>query len=160
MQCLRETSLTLPEEEIQITLEGKRVLIVEDLPENAEIVADLLELEGVETERAENGQVAVEMMEKSEEGYYDAILMDLRMPVMDGLEATRRIRALSREDARTVPIIALTANSFETDVKESLSAGMNAHLGKPADAETLYDTLKEFIRPTAGKTSAEGVRQA
>ena len=160
MQCLRETSLTLPEEEIQITLEGKRVLIVEDLPENAEIVADLLELEGVETERAENGQVAVEMMEKSEEGYYDAILMDLRMPVMDGLEATRRIRALSREDARIVPIIALTANSFETDVKESLSAGMNAHLGKPADAETLYDTLKEFIRPTAGKTSAEGVRQA
>ena len=160
MQCLRETSLTPPDDAAPISLEGKRVLIVEDLPENAEIVADLLELEGVETERAENGQVAVDMMAQSAEGYYDAILMDLRMPVMDGLEATRRIRALDRKDARNVPIIALSANSFETDVKASLSAGMNAHLAKPSDADTLYDTLKEYIRPAARGAKAEGAQQA
>ncbi len=160
MQCLRETSLTQPEEAAPISLEGKRVLIVEDLPENAEIVADLLELEGVETELAENGKVAVDMMERSEEGYYDAILMDLRMPVMDGLEATRRIRALNREDARTVPIIALTANAFDNDVKASLSAGMNAHLAKPTDAELLYDTLKEYIRPRAERTPTEEAEHA
>lgn len=160
MQCAREISLTQAAEVQKASLEGRRVLIVEDLPENAEIVADLLELESVETERAENGLVAVEMMEKAPEGYYDAILMDLRMPVMDGLEATRRIRALDRRDARTVPIIALTANSFETDVKASLSAGMNAHLAKPADAELLYETLKEHIRPAAPEKETEGTEQA
>ena len=127
------------------TLAGQRVLIVEDLPENAEIVADLLELEDVETEHAENGQVALDMILASSEGYYDAILMDLRMPVMDGLEATRRIRALDRKDSQTIPIIALTANAYETDVKQSLAAGMNVHLAKPADADTLYDTLKQTI---------------
>ena len=157
MQCVRETSQSSPEEAEKVTLEGKRVLIVEDLPENAEIVADLLELEGVETEWAENGQVAVEMIEKSAEGYYDAILMDLRMPVMDGLEATKQIRGMDREDARNVPIIALTANSFETDVKASLSAGMNAHLAKPVDADMLYDTLKDHIRPTAQRNLAAEV---
>ena len=85
-------------------------------------------------------------MEQSEPGYYDAILMDLRMPVMDGIEAAGKIRALSRPDARTIPIIALTANAFESDVKASLNAGMNSHLAKPADAELLYDTLKQLIR--------------
>ena len=128
------------------TLEGRRILIVEDIPENAEIVADLLELEGVETEHAENGLIGVKMMEQSEPGYYDAILMDLRMPVMDGIEAAGKIRALSRPDAGTIPIIALTANAFESDVKASLNAGMNSHLAKPADAELLYDTLKQLIR--------------
>ena len=127
------------------SLEGQRVLIVEDLPENAEIVADLLELEDVETEHAENGQVALDMISKSPVGYYDAILMDLRMPVMDGLEATRQIRSLGRDDSSTVPIIALTANAYESDVKESLAAGMNVHLAKPTDADTLYDTLKTNI---------------
>ncbi len=128
------------------SLEGRRVLIVEDLPENAEIVADLLELEGVETERAENGQIALEMIARAEPWYYDAVLMDLRMPVMDGLEATRRIRALDRADAGRVHIIALTANAFESDVRASLEAGMNAHLAKPADAEALYETLRRLIR--------------
>ena len=131
----------------KLSLEGRRILIVEDHPENAEIVADLLELEGVETEWAENGLAAVEKMEHARDGYYDAILMDLRMPVMDGLDATRKIRSLDRKDARSVPIIALTANSFESDVRASLSAGMNAHLPKPADADLLYETLKEYIRP-------------
>ena len=133
---------TVPE---TVSLAGRRVLIVEDLPENAEIVQDLLELEDVQTEHAENGQVALEMFDQSPLDYYDAILMDLRMPVMDGLEATRHIRAMPRADAKTIPIIALTANAFESDVRNSLDAGMNAHLAKPTDADMLYETLKRFI---------------
>ena len=129
-----------------VSLAGRHILIVEDIPENAEIVADLLELEEAETEHAENGQIAVDMFEQSEEGYYDAILMDLRMPVMDGLEATRRIRALDRDDAKTVPILALTANAYESDVKQSLEAGMNAHMAKPTDADELYESIKKWIR--------------
>ena len=129
-------------------LAGKRVLIVEDTEENAEIVADLLELEGAESEHAGNGQIALDMFRNAEENYYDAVLMDLRMPVMDGLEATRRIRALDRADAKRVPIIALSANTFESDVQQSLAAGMNEHLGKPADTELLYNTLRKWIWKT------------
>ncbi len=127
------------------SLEGRHILVVEDLDENAEIVQDLLELEGAESERAENGQAALEMFEQAAPGTYDAILMDLRMPVMDGLEATRRIRALPRADAKTIPIIALTANAFESDVRASMDAGMNAHLAKPTDTDCLYSTLKRLI---------------
>ena len=126
-------------------LEGKRILIAEDIDENAEIVADLLELEGAESERAENGRIALEMIEGRPEGYYDAVLMDLRMPEMDGLTATKRIRQLDRGDAKRLPIIALTANAAEIDVQHSLEAGMNAHLSKPADAELLYNTLRQAI---------------
>ena len=126
-----------------VLLAGRRVLLAEDLPENAEIVMDLLELEDVETDHAENGKIALDMFARSEPWYYDAILMDLRMPVMDGLEATRSIRALDRPDAGVVPIIALTANSFESDVKASIGAGMDFHLAKPADADMLYHTLRE-----------------
>ena len=126
-------------------LAGCRVLIVEDTDENAEIVADLLELEDAQSERAENGQIAVDMFSASETGYYDAVLMDLRMPVMDGLEATRRIRALDRADARQIPIIALSANAFESDIRKSLESGMNAHLAKPADADLLYGTIRKWI---------------
>ncbi len=126
-------------------LEGRRILVAEDMPINAEIVANLLELEGAESELAENGLAAVNMVQQSDEYYYDAILMDLRMPIMDGLEATRQIRSLERKDARTIPIIALTANAFESDVQASLAAGMNAHLAKPTDAGKLYDTLKYWI---------------
>ncbi|MBR6172444.1 MAG: response regulator [Eubacterium sp.] len=140
----------LPQKE-ESNLEGKKILIVEDLPENAEIVADLLELEGMETEHAENGQVALEMFRNQDAGYYDAILMDLRMPVMDGLTATREIRALTRPDAKTIPIIGLTANAFDSDIKASLSAGMNVHLAKPTDADLLYLTLKGEIERQQGK---------
>lgn len=136
------------EEEQKTSLENCRILIVEDIPENAEIAADLLELEGAESEHAENGLIALEMYSESEPGYYDAILMDLRMPVMDGLESVRRIRALDRPDAKTIPIIALTANAFESDVKQSLEAGMNEHLVKPIDADLLYTTLKKWVRRT------------
>ncbi len=134
------------EKEQEVSLENRRILIVEDTPENAEITADLLELEGAETEHAENGQIALDMYSASKAGYYDAILMDLRMPVMDGLEATRQIRALNRPEAKTIPIIALTANAFDSDVRESFEAGMNEHLIKPVDADLLYVTLKKLVR--------------
>lgn len=137
-------------------LAGHRVLVVDDLPDNAEIVSDLLELEDVESEHAANGSIAVSMVERSAEGYYDAILMDLRMPVMDGLDATRRIRALDRADARRIPILALSANSAEKDIQDSLEAGMNAHLAKPMDADRLYAELGYWIE----KSGKEGsVRQ-
>ena len=116
-------------------LAGCRVLMAEDVEQNAEILADLLEIEGVEAERAENGEVAVRMFSEKEKGYYDAILMDVRMPVMNGLTATGEIRKLDRDDARTIPIIAMTANVFEEDVESSLQAGMNAHLSKPIEPD-------------------------
>ena len=121
-------------------------MIVEDVPENAEIVQDLLELEGAETEHAENGKIALDMFSGAEEYYYDAILMDLRMPVMDGLEAAKRIRALERKDAGSVPILALTANISEEDMCKSRDAGMDAHLGKPTDADALYAALRERVQ--------------
>lgn len=126
-------------------LEGRRVLVVDDVVENAEIVSDLLELEGVACDRAGNGLDAVRKVEESEPNAYDAILMDLRMPVMDGMEAARRIRALGRADARAVPIIALTANAYDSDVQNSLEAGMNDHLVKPVDADRLYAALGRWI---------------
>ena len=85
------------------------------------------------------------MFEQSPEHYYDAILMDLRMPVMDGLEATRRIRALDRDDAKKIPIIALTANAFDSDIRQSFDAGMNAHMAKPTDADLLYAELRKVF---------------
>ena len=91
------------------------------------------------------GKVALDMFSGHDPGYYDAILMDMRMPVMDGLEATRTIRAMEREDAKTIPIIALTANAFDEDVQKSLQAGLNAHLSKPVDPEGLFSTLESFI---------------
>ena len=94
---------------------------------------------------AENGKAGVEQFLKHEPGYYDVILMDIRMPVMSGLEAARQIRAMSRTDAQTVPIIAMTANAFEEDVSQSLAAGMNAHLAKPIEPQVILDTLAGYI---------------
>lgn len=143
------------DQEAAPSLAGRRVLIVEDIDENAEILADLLELEDVESERAENGQAAVDMVKRSPEFWYDAILMDLRMPIMDGLEAARRIRALGRRDAKPLPIIAVTANAFESDVQSALEAGMNEHLAKPVDADKLYAALGRWMekREEEGKTN-------
>ena len=134
----------LPEDG-SVTLEGRHVLIVEDMQMNAEIVGDLLDMEGVSSDWAENGKIAVDMFSQSPANTYDAILMDLRMPVMNGLDAARAIRALDRPDAKTVPILALTANAFEEDVQHSLEAGMNAHLAKPVDSVALAENLKRFI---------------
>ena len=127
------------------SIEGTRVLIAEDMEINADILMDLLDMEGVESEHAENGQIAVEMFSQKPPHYYDAVLMDVRMPVMDGLEATRQLRALDREDAGTIPIIAMTANAFDDDVQRSLQAGMTAHLTKPVEPERLYETLDKLI---------------
>jgi CheY-like chemotaxis protein len=127
-------------------LAGRLVLVAEDMELNAEILMDLLEMEDIRSEHAENGQIAVEMFSEHPAGYYDAILMDVRMPVMDGLEATRTIRALDRPDAKSIPIIAMTANAFDDDVKQSLQAGMNAHLSKPVEPERLYETLDRAIQ--------------
>ena len=103
-------------------------------------------LEEMEAEHAENGQKAVQMFSDSEPRYYDTILMDVRMPIMDGLTATRNIRALERPDAKTIPIIAMTANVFDEDVEHSLQAGMNAHLSKPIEPERLYETMARLIQ--------------
>ena len=100
----------------------------------------------METDHAENGQQALEMFRDSAPGTYDAILMDIRMPVMNGLDATRAIRALDHPDAKTIPIIALTANAFDEDVQRSLQAGMNAHLSKSVESDHLYRTLELLIR--------------
>jgi len=131
-------------------LAGRRVLMAEDVDQNAEILTDLLELEEVESEHARNGEIAVKMFADSPAGYYDAVLMDVRMPVMDGLDATRAIRALDHPDARSVPIIAMTANVFDEDVERSLQAGMNAHLSKPIEPERLYETMAKLIAQRNG----------
>ena len=141
-----QTETDVEEEKAGVSIEGLHVLIAEDMDINAEILTDLLELEGITADRAENGQIAVEMFSNHPENSYDAILMDVRMPVMDGLEATRAIRALDRPDAHTIPIIAMTANAFDDDVQRSLQAGMTAHLSKPVEPERLYETLGRLIK--------------
>ena len=127
------------------SLAGRRVLIAEDIDTNAEILADILDLEDIVSERAENGEKAVSMFKSKPAGYYDAILMDVRMPVMDGLTAAQTIRALDKEDAKTVPIIAMTANVFEEDVALTAKAGINAHLAKPIEPDKIYAKLAELI---------------
>ncbi len=122
-----------------------RILLVEDNELNREIAQEILQLTGMGVEHAANGKEAVEKFSRSEPHYYDMILMDIQMPVMDGLEATRQIRALSRPDAAKVPIVAMTANAFLEDVKDSLEAGMNAHISKPLDMDQVYNCIKLFL---------------
>ena len=141
----RRNNMRLLTEKKRADLAGCRVLLAEDMEINAEIMIDILELEGIEADHAENGRIAVEMFGKSAAGDYDAILMDVRMPEMDGLEAAAAIRAMDRADAKRVPIIALTANAFDEDVQRSLQAGMNAHLTKPVEPNLLYQVLGELI---------------
>ena len=127
-------------------LKGRRILLAEDVAVNAEIIIMVLSMQEMEADLAENGRVAVEKFAAHEPGYYDAVLMDMRMPEMDGLEATRTIRAMEREDAKSIPIIALTANAFDEDVERSMQAGLNAHLSKPVEPEALFETLKSLVR--------------
>lgn len=127
-------------------LTGRRILLAEDVEVNAEIISMVLQSRNMEVDLAENGRIAVEKFSGHEPGYYDAVLMDMRMPEMDGLEATRRIRALDRKDAQLIPIIALTANAFDEDVQRSLQAGLNAHLSKPVQPEVLFETLESLIQ--------------
>jgi CheY-like chemotaxis protein len=106
----------------------------------------VLAMREINVDHAENGKTALEKFSASEVGHYDAVLMDVRMPEMDGLEAAAKIRALERADAKTVPIIAMTANAFDEDVQRSLQAGMNAHLSKPIDNDILFGTLESLIK--------------
>ena len=129
-----------------VDLKGRRVLLAEDVTVNAEIMIMVLSMREIQVDPAENGRIAVEKFEEHEEGYYDAILMDMRMPEMDGLEATRRIRDMNRVDAKNIPIIALTANAFDEDVQRSMQAGLNAHLSKPVEPKALFETLEKLIR--------------
>ncbi|MBQ1489093.1 MAG: response regulator, partial [Lachnospiraceae bacterium] len=145
----KENGAALDEKSERI-LSGKIILMAEDVDQNAEILSDLLELEEIESERAVNGAEAVRMFYESAPGYYAAVLMDVRMPVMDGLEATRRIRALNHPDAKEIPIIAMTANVFDEDVERSLNAGMNAHLSKPVEPEKLYETMAGLVVERGG----------
>ena len=125
---------------------GRRILLVEDNEINMEIARTLLEFRNASVDGACNGQQAVEMFRASSPNHYDAVLMDVRMPVMDGMAATRAIRALERPDAITVPILAMTANAFAEDIEQSRKAGMNEHLAKPIESETLYTRLGSYFR--------------
>ena len=127
-------------------LQGCHILLCEDNKTNTLVAQRLLEKVGCTVDTAENGKLGVDYFEASPLGAYAAILMDIRMPVMNGLEATAKIRALPRTDAQTIPIIAMTANAFNEDVKKCLAAGMNAHVAKPIDVQYLYDVLKEQIQ--------------
>ena len=125
---------------------GKRVLLVEDIEMNREIAEVILTESGFKVESAPDGTDAVDMVTKSEENYYDVVLMDVQMPIMNGYEATRTIRSLPREDVKTLPIIAMTANALEEDKEAALKSGMNDHIAKPIDIELLMEVLSKYIR--------------
>jgi CheY-like chemotaxis protein len=125
---------------------GKRVLLVEDNELNREIAEAILEETGFLVEAAPDGTDAVEMMKRAEEGYYDVILMDVQMPVMNGYEATRAIRALHREDVKKLPIIAMTANAMDEDKEAALKSGMNAHIAKPISVDFFISVLARFLK--------------
>lgn len=127
-------------------LTGRKVLLVEDNELNMEIAKFLLEYKGLEVTTAINGQEAVGIFAQSKEGFFDVILMDIMMPVMGGLEATRVIRRMDRSDAKTVPIFAMTANAFLEDQKRSKAAGMNEHLTKPLKEEVLFETIEKYLK--------------
>ena len=141
----RKNNMSLFREKNRADLKGRHILMAEDVFINAEIMKQIILSKEAEIDHAENGEIVLKMFEESTVGYYDAILMDVRMPEMDGLEATAAIRSLDRLDAKTIPIIALTANAFDEDVQRSLQVGMDAHLSKPVDPEHLYQTLEELI---------------
>ena len=124
---------------------GRRVLLAEDNGINAEIARNILQVKHCQVETAANGVEAVESFAAAPAGYFDAILMDIRMPVMDGLEATKTIRAMRKTDSRTIPIIAMTANAFQEDVNQSLASGMDVHLSKPIEPPLLYGTLARLF---------------
>ena len=138
-----KTTVTSQPEEISFP--GKRILVVEDNELNMEIICTILENYGIETEQAVNGEEAVRRMEESVPGYYDMIFMDIMMPEMDGLEATRTIRNLDRKDCKKIPIYAMSANAFDEDVKRSLASGMNGHLSKPVNLQVLEKTLQKVL---------------
>ena len=148
-------NLCLPKADESNCLSGLHFLVAEDNEINAEILSELLNIEGAVCEIVENGQLALERFACAAMGEYDAILMDVQMPIMNGYEATRKIRALERTDAKTMPIIAMTANAFAEDVKDALDAGMNVHIAKPIDMELLKKTVKQYVLNKQNQISSE-----
>ena len=133
------------ESESDVALQGKRILLAEDNELNWEVARELLSVLELELDRAENGKVCVAKFEGSPVGHYDAIIMDVRMPVMDGYEATAVIRGLEREDA-DIPIIAMTADAFSEDIQRCLECGMDDHLAKPIDVQAVANKLKKYLK--------------
>ena len=127
-------------------LSGKSVLVVEDNELNLEIAKMLLEDEKMVVTTAENGEEAVDIVSQSVPGRFDFIFMDIMMPVMDGLEAARQIRTLNCKDTKEIPIIAMTANAFQDDIRDCIDAGMNAHIAKPIDSKKIEDTLQLVLK--------------
>lgn len=125
---------------------GGRILVAEDHPLNREIIAKLLKKEGYQVELAENGIACIDLFQSRGAGYYDLILMDIRMPEMDGLTAAKTIRQMKTKDAASIPIVAMTANAFDQDIENSMAAGMNAHLSKPIEPDLLQAVLKQQMR--------------
>ena len=130
----------------QYNYKGKRILLVEDNELNMEIARTILEDAGFLTDTADDGEAAVEKMEQASPGDYDLILMDIQMPMMNGYEAAKRIRALKDPEIASIPIIAMTANAFEEDREKSFEAGMNGYLAKPVSVEKLMNTINEVIK--------------
>lgn len=124
---------------------GKRILLVEDNELNREIAQDILTESGFEVETAENGKIACEIVGNSEAGHFDLVLMDIQMPIMDGYEASKRIRALENKALASIPIIAMTANAFEEDKANAFAAGMNGHLAKPINIEEMFALLERIL---------------
>lgn len=145
MKVVSECESQPQPDEIGVSLEGLRVLVVEDNDINAEILMELLDMEGVICERVVNGREAVTLFQSKPVAYYDGVLMDIQMPEMNGYEATQAIRSLSRPDATDIPIVAMTANAFAEDVQKSLDSGMNAHIAKPVDLLILKNTLSQLM---------------
>ena len=127
-------------------LEGRHFLVAEDNEINGEILVELLDIEGATCEILRNGKLASEHFIASAPGSYDAVLMDVQMPVMNGYEATKVIRDSCHEEAKTIPIVAMSANAFDDDLKKSVECGMNGHLSKPVEVDKLYRTLDKVIR--------------
>ena len=119
-------------------------MLAEDNEINMEISTEILSMKNIRVTQAWNGKEAVELFSASEEDTFDFILMDMQMPIMGGCEATRIIRSMPRNDAKTIPIIAVTANAFSEDISETMAAGMNAHISKPIDLNILYSTLESL----------------
>jgi CheY-like chemotaxis protein len=140
----RQAEATVSQAQERTNLADMRVLLVEDNELNLEIAQELLEEEGAEVSVAMNGQEAVDCFLASPAGTFDVILMDVMMPVLNGYDATRAIRSCGHADAETIPIIAMTANAYEEDVKDALDAGMNAHVSKPIEIGKFFALLGQF----------------
>ena len=144
-----EPQPVLEEPAEQVQLEGRRILLAEDNFLNMEIATELLQMRGAQVVPAENGREAVEAFQREKPFFFDAVLMDMQMPEMDGCQATEAIRSLDRPDARSTPIIALTANAFAEDISRTAQAGMDAHLAKPINIEQLCATLTKLMSKRA-----------